>query len=656
MQSYNIIEKARKLGIDVGDGTTNANNLRYIANQLNVEDLEELEETLDEMLLQQENTPPVIEEVNNDEDYIENEVDNELNRPQMQRSKWSKPNSNNSSTSEDSPLKNNDASNRIKRFRNKIMGINNESPKEPISDGLKESAKDVGKKTTKALAGVGKKVSQSVAGGITSAIKFAASNPVVLIIIGCLILFFIIIILYMNFFDGSSGKKHYGLSGYDYIEPKCTTITITDGEYAGVYDIEEYVAGVTFAEFGVFIRENRYEAAKAGAIAARSFVQSNIKEDCSVISSSAYQNYRTPTDAAIRIAEETRGLVLVENNSIKLTMYDAFCTSSPQEDPENYIICQQSQKIPRSWVDAQGGIKDSWKNGTMSGAHGNGMSAWGAAYLSEQGYNFKQILEFYYPESEIYSIYKSFQITNNWTQEITTWASSSIPTTILNQPLTKLLSKSEYEELNELIYDNVMDAGIGTRDAIVAAAVTPIKYLAENYNVVIPYTLGGGHYINIFSNYTGANIQKTTTTYYGVDPDWGTPINYSLNGGYYDKYGPDCSAWVPWVYHNAGISIGPRLAGSFQYLGTKHPINGDYIASPGDFLESSGHITVIVGVDEEAQKYYIAHASGGKNGTIISPVSFSDDGYYIVEMTDYINNNKMTSYETNYMEGVYDYR
>jgi len=710
MQADSIIEKAKKLGIDVGNGINQVDKLRYIAEQVGVDDLQELEETLDSMLNNNIDTLDDLQDIESldtnysepiqrrerfgereynaaknehgiyDKNYYANrgkELDDQVAHAEEKKNQGQKEVLKKNEQGEKTPVqknknifdkakdnaelmkaKNDRVLNKINSAKAKAYNVMHpgealkNQAKAAVSNAAKTAGKKVGKSAVKAGAAAGKAIGKAALTGAKLAISFLMKNPVVLIILGVVLFIFIIIILFST---TGSNDKYLGLYGYEYIEPKCTEITISSGEYAGIYDIEEYVAGVVQAEVGGFIGGSWNEAAKAGAVAARSFVQANVDDSCTVISSQSFQVYKTPSDSAIQIAHETRGLVLVENGNIKSTQYDAFCTKSPQDDPNNYIVCQQNQRIPRSWVDSQTGIADSWKSGTMSGAHGNGMSQWGAAYLAEQGYSFEEILAFYYDNAELMSIYPSFLISNNWTQEISTNSTSTISTTIMRTPINELLTKSQYNELNEFIYDSVMDVGVGTRSAVIAAAVTPIKFFAEYYNVVIPYTLGGGHYMSIYSNATGENIQKTTTTYYGVDPDWGTIISHTWDGSYYDEYGPDCSSWVPWVFHNAGISIGPRLAGDFVNLGTKHSMNSGYIAQPGDILENDHHVTVVVGVDEANELYYIAHASGGNYGTIITPVSFSSSSYYIVEMTEYIENHKIETYETDYMNGVLEY-
>ncbi len=241
---------------------------------------------------------------------------------------------------------------------------------------------------------------------------------------------------------------------------------------------------------------------------------------------------------------------------------------------------------------------------------------------------------------------------DNFTQEINSTSASAIPVSVLNDSLRNKMTKKEYEELNNEIYESVISAGVGTRGALVGAAVTTIKYIAEHYNGMIPYTWGGGH-----SDGGIKGLNKNTSALYGIDPDWGTPIDFfASNGQLYPGFGPDCSGWVMWVFHNAGLKIGRNSAKDFTKLqGVKvHQTSGDYIAQPGDLLGQEGHITLVVGVDYNNKQYYIAHANGnsGEGAVAITPVRFNTEYYYIIETTNFINNkeNRISNYETEFKE------
>lgn len=734
MQSDNITEKAKRLGLDTGSSTNHADNLRTIAMQVGLDDfnpetdLQELNGLLDERLNEQESNIESLEEPvetldtpiedaerqprfgeneynqakdkngKYDKNYYanrKNELDNKVKEAEKEKHRGDKLNKK-YKEGEDDPSKKyknknifdkardnaNLAKAKTDRFQNKVNEAKKmyqmaAHPGEALKDKVKEAAKEktkdtaknVGKKTAEATKNAGKKAAQAgkvigkkAVSGVKAFISLLKTRPELMIIVvgvGAIIFIILIIALLLaDEFGDDSMQDATGLYGYDYVEPKCSEIKITNGEHAGLYTLEEYIAGVVQSEVGGFLTETRREAAKAGAVAARSFVLTHVDSSCSISNSTNSQTFKTPSDEARKVAEETKGLVLVNSSGdITSTQYDAFCTEIPQTDPDFYIICQKEQKISKEWVDNQGkNISAAWKNGTKTQAHGNGMSQWGAAYLAEvEEYTFKDILSFYYDEFSLRSVYKSFILSNNWIQEISAKPTSTVQTQILNKPIKDVLSESEYNNLNNMIYDAVIQAGKGTREALIAAAVTPIKYLAENYSYVLPYALTGGHYSNINSSTTNLNINKTTTTYYGIDPDWGSPISITYNGNYYNKYGPDCSSWVPWVYKNAGIDLSVLTAKQYVNYGIKHDMGGSYVAQPGDLLANDGHVTMVVGVDEENDKYYIAHASGGNYGTIITPVSFNYTDYYIVEMSEYITEHQNENYEDEYKNGVLAY-
>ena len=82
MHGDNIIEKAKKLGIDTGNSGNDIDKLRNIASQLGVEDLEELDEALDNML----NDNDDVELLDDNEDFsFENDLSNEYETSQSEK-------------------------------------------------------------------------------------------------------------------------------------------------------------------------------------------------------------------------------------------------------------------------------------------------------------------------------------------------------------------------------------------------------------------------------------------------------------------------------------------------------------------------------------------------------------------------------------------
>lgn len=184
----------------------------------------------------------------------------------------------------------------------------------------------------------------------------------------------------------------------DQVVNYCSNVEITNGEYAGVYQFEDYVAGVVAAEVGGF---NDDEVYKAFAVAARSYLLTHTNENngtCSIENSTNFQVFRPTTNQKIIDAvTATAGEILYQDGNVVSTQYDAFCWSS--KDDNYYTLKQNNQKIPVDWVEEN--VSSIYKNyvcntGTNKG-HGNGMSQYGSYYLaSVQGYTYDKMLTYYY--------------------------------------------------------------------------------------------------------------------------------------------------------------------------------------------------------------------------------------------------------------------
>ena len=190
---------------------------------------------------------------------------------------------------------------------------------------------------------------------------------------------------------------------------------------------------------------------------------------------------------------------------------------------------------------------------------------------------------------------------------------------ILHEPLSSFLESkgTSLEEFNNLISSNVEDAGYGTRAGVVSAAVTLIAELGNNYGVKIPYFWGGGH--GVIAN--------------GADGSWGSSACHTYaNGNSYNYCGLDCSGFVPWAIYNGGFNISPLTTGGFQSLpgAQRVTLTDSAILQPGDLLESSGHIVLIVGI--EGNQYVCAEASGNTTGVLFTRRSFDEPRYWGVNM------------------------
>ena len=196
---------------------------------------------------------------------------------------------------------------------------------------------------------------------------------------------------------------------------------------------------------------------------------------------------------------------------------------------------------------------------------------------------------------------------------------------ILHQPLDQFLASkgTSLEAFNNLIASNVQENGYGTRAGVVTAAVTLIAELGNNYNVKVPYFWGGGHADGVVDGALG---------YWGS-----TQCHTYANGQSYNYCGLDCSGFVPWAIKNGGFSITPLVTGGFQSLpgAERVSLTNSAVLQPGDLLESSGHVILIVGVDEN--NYICAEAAGNETGVLFSTHPFNASGYWGVNMEGFYN-------------------
>ncbi len=206
---------------------------------------------------------------------------------------------------------------------------------------------------------------------------------------------------------------------------------------------------------------------------------------------------------------------------------------------------------------------------------------------------------------------------------------SSDGDTILHESLSSFLSSqgSSLTEFNNLISTNINNAGYGTNAGVVAAAVTLIAELGNNYDVKIPYYWGGGH---------GSMFE-------GADGSWGSSsCHTTANGKSYNYCGLDCSGFVAWAIYNGGFNITATTAGNFQNLSGAERVSlnsTSAVLEPGDLLESNSHVVLVVGVDEENNGYICAEASGSSTGVLFTRRSFSQGGYWGVKMSGFYANN-----------------
>lgn len=426
-----------------------------------------------------------------------------------------------------------------------------------------------------------------------------ATISIIVILLFSFIPFFIIAFIISIIIALLGGGRH-GVAMNGYYAMRCPEVTVTfvDENYVPTevktYPFEEYIAGVVGGEVGHF---NSPEVYKAFAISARTYFFS-AENNCSIESSDRYQVCKEEniTDAIRTAVEETKGKVLLREKDIFQTEYDAFACID--KDDDYYTIAQQNQKLPITWINSRINVnsKPEWFicDGILREHHGRGMSQYGSLYLAEEkGYTYDEILAFYYGDDVTIS---SGYLTSIAGLEVKNTTSSSV----IDDTLGELLNENgaSIEDMNGFIKESVESVGKGTRAGVVAAAVSQINYLYDNFGKRLPYYWGGA--------YTG----------YGVYKELGgatTPI-ISKYGTCYTKKGFDCSGFVSWAIKNGGYKFGRYSTVDFHnvFSGDSCDITDqNCIGQPGDLINSRDcHVQMIVAVDEASGKYMIVESTG----------------------------------------------
>ena len=159
-------------------------------------------------------------------------------------------------------------------------------------------------------------------------------------------------------------------------------------------DLENYISGCVAQEIG----NAHIEACKAQAIAARTNCQPYIKDDKTASDQSsnfqAFQaskmnnlTYQNAADGA----KATKSIVLTYNGKIALP------ASFSANNGGKITSSQERWGGIRAWLISK---EDPYDEGRKTG-HGVGMSQRGAKKMAELGFNYKEILEFYFPGTEL---------------------------------------------------------------------------------------------------------------------------------------------------------------------------------------------------------------------------------------------------------------
>ena len=200
-------------------------------------------------------------------------------------------------------------------------------------------------------------------------------------------------------------------------------------------------------------------------------------------------------------------------------------------------------------------------------------------------------------------LYARWNCVSNLTIKTTTGAKNT-----LNEPIEQFLAKHNdtLTNYNNYIKQSVQNAGYGTSNGVVAAAVSMISYLYDKHNTKLPYYWGGRSNTIGLPSKIGSYLPST-------------PSDYS--GTVYYHFSFDCSGFIRWAILNGGFNFSESktFAGTFSGCDIT---DSSCIGEPGDVLDTATHIVLIISVDKANNKYYVAESND--NGVVIQTRGLHD--------------------------------
>ena len=412
----------------------------------------------------------------------------------------------------------------------------------------------------------------------------------------------------------------------------CKTVSLSG---YGTMSLDEYVSGVIAGEVPGYLDDglNTY---KSVAIAARSYFIASVEGghpytsddgngNCTLNTNGpTFQNYSSNiSNDTTTAANETSGIVLLKDNNVYRSEYDALCID--HEDKTNYYLCQGGENeknmvLPIDWIVNK--TSAAYVAETRLWAHGRGMSQNGAWYLAlEKGWTFDKILNYFYGDEGA---------------SVSAGGGASAPTKCTNgssgnftpaedyvlgnggfTELTKTLSTSEIEKINDYIIKEVDKAGYGTSGAVAAAGQALIFGL-HDMGYYLPYWWGG----------------KSSAQ--GFDQTWGSRVDSepSISGKIYHYKAMDCTGFTSWAIRNACNPDFYNNDNEDYYLdlpGAKEvDINN---AKPGDMIEIPGHVQMVI--KNNGDGTLIIAEESGSAGLVFNLFDKSHNYRWIVDMSGY---------------------
>lgn len=254
------------------------------------------------------------------------------------------------------------------------------------------------------------------------ALTFLMKNPYVLLFISALGIILLVLLIVIG--GGSINGTAYGAE-YAYGYEACNTITVKDPSTGStqVLDFEKYIAGVVTAENG---HSGYEESGKSQAILARTFaIRETNNCTTTIVNGQSKQVYKEPSEFGIRMAKETEGMIMTDEEG---NLVSAFFASYPSAGYNGFpafpacdsikcdsttcttTIYKMSSKnkykemsFTMNRTDANGNY---WNGAdlTKQSGHCYGYSQLGARYLDSIGKDYKQILDTFFFDYKIVTI------------------------------------------------------------------------------------------------------------------------------------------------------------------------------------------------------------------------------------------------------------
>ncbi len=467
------------------------------------------------------------------------------------------------------------------------------------------------------------------------------TNPSLVVIIGVVIFLFLIILFFIA--DDAGKKKNTvhelegivstGTVNLEGLQVELVNCHAKDSDYTVLenVDFDKYVLGVALAEIGPSSPD---EAIKAQIIAARGFALMRNNGMCPSNPDDCFYGYNPSTKKIRMRACENDQVYWDYTKDIYRDGSGSVATYSPEATGgtlwKSALSAERQAEVEALAKEVEGKVLVDSDNKVISTNYVNTVSEQFIS-LANQGKNYSQILLEVYKDKGAAGFARGTK-TAYAAIDYGDYVLSSDGHVILHERLDGFLEKNgtSLDEFNALIQSNVQSAGYGTRAGVVAAAVTLIAELGNNYGVKIPYYWSGGHFDGVVDGALG---------YWGGTHTGSVQCLQYANNQTYSYCGFDCSGFVPWAIKNGGFNISQMLAGDFYAMSGARKVTlsaSSPVLQPGDLLESSGHIVLVVGIDEEAKQYICAEASGNSSGVLFTRRSYTGGSdYWGVDMENF---------------------